>query len=188
MPIVAPACFCSTMLWWLVVSSNGRTGWHVISFTLNLCPDALLLCPILNTWLNLLLSAKVSCHKFKVPLSCFVTKETMGDVSFCSSSFWNTYRNNTNLILTTQKTLQALTSAFGFVSSSSLTLARLASLLTASLTKCFKLFTVLYKLTVVDMLNESPNGKADGIRVENETWACLKDPGWYSSNHSTTLN
>lgn len=83
--------FCSTMLWWLVVSSNGKTGWQVISLTLKRCPEARLLCPMLNTWLNLLLSAKVSCHKFKVPLSCFVTNEITGEVSFCSSHFGITY-------------------------------------------------------------------------------------------------
>lgn len=86
-----------------------------------------------------------------------------------------------------KKLKKNLTSAFGFVSSSSLTLARFASLLTASLTKCFKLFTVLYKLTVVDIFSESPNGNAEGILVENETCACRNEPGWYSSSHSTTL-
>lgn len=57
-----------------------------MSFTLNRCPDARLLWPILNTWQYLLLSAKVSCQRFKVPLSCLVTRYTTGEVSFMSSS------------------------------------------------------------------------------------------------------
>lgn len=64
---------------------------------------------------------------------------------------------------------QILTSAFGLLSSSSLTLAKFVSLATASFTICFRLLIVLYKLTVVDMLCESPRGNADGILVENET-------------------
>lgn len=62
------------------------------------------------------------------------------------------------------------------------------SLVTASFTMCFKLLMVLYKLTVVDMLRESPSGNAHGILVEKETCACRKEPGWYSSSHSITLN
>jgi hypothetical protein len=46
---------------------------------------------------------------------------------------------------------------------------------------------VWYRQILFDMVIASPRGNADGIRVEKDTWACLKEPGWYSSSHSTTL-
>jgi hypothetical protein len=71
----------SVMLWWDVVRSSGSTGWHVMSFTRNRCPDARDEWPMLKTCENLVWSANVSCHKFKVPLECFETIEIAGEGS-----------------------------------------------------------------------------------------------------------
>lgn len=71
----------SVMLWWDVVRSSGSTGWHVMSFTRNRCPDARDECPMLRTCENFVWSANVSCHKFKVPLECFDTIDRAGEGS-----------------------------------------------------------------------------------------------------------
>ena len=68
----------SGMLWWDVVTSNGRTGWQVALLVWKRWPHTLEAWDILSTVENFEPSAKLICHWFREPLLCLEIMSTFG--------------------------------------------------------------------------------------------------------------
>ena len=191
-------------LWCDVVKSRGRTGWQEILLTRNRCPDILVAWLTDKTWVNLDWSLNAKCHKFKVPLACFVTIATTGDGEDCSggtSGFLSSSLARNGLLLLAGSDLLVLELWFTWGSdwlSSSWSSwswgdgVGWGPVWPAGASKCNKFrksktWNGLNNAKWVLKVEASPKGTALGSRELNDTWAWRKEPGVYSSNQSTSL-
>lgn len=187
-------------LWCEVVSSKGNTGWQEILFTRNRCPDILVIWLTDNTCVNFDWSLSAKCQRLRVPLACLVTIATIGDddawngLVSCFSSLATD--GPAALCCAGPELLEAwFTDCVSSSASSS------GAFVDASgwgdcnewgPSKCNKLrksktWNGLNNAKWVLSVEASPRGTAFGSLELNDTCACRKEPGLYSSNQSTNL-
>lgn len=189
-------------LWWEVVNSKGKTGWQDILLTRKRCPDILVMWLTDSTWVNFDWSLSAKCHRLRVPLACFVTMATTGDEDEWNElvSFFSSLTNAPEALCRPGPEL--LETWFpDWLSSSPVSSASFATFAEAvgwgdwmelgpskfNKLRKSKMWNGLKSAKWVLKVDASPKGTALGSLELNETCACRKEPGLYSSNQSTNL-